>query len=160
MVQVCLSHYLSLQLGQNFWFCKVYYLAHSWTTNKKLFPHLLDFVLKATFTPTPLFLMDNIKLDKLQTKIKWKIHACCFKLAFTAADIIFRTSHNISEKKKDFCNIFSFFNRFILTLLLPLNDKNPLRSVAKVFCRCFFTHAFVLYSYIKWQLNICVAILS
>ena len=60
---------------------------------------------------------------------------CCFRWAFTSADIIFcnffLTSFNIVWKK-DFRHKFSFFNGFTQTHN-PLNGQNLL-SVTKSFC--------------------------
>ena len=95
------------------------------------------FLVTKNCTLTLLFLADNIEMDKIPTKIKWKymsllhcisvIKICMishqifyfllFLLAFTSSRYhfsqIFRTSFNIWQK--DFCHKFSFFNRFTQT---------------------------------------------
>ena len=107
------------------------------------------------------FLMHNIKLDGMPTKIKLKIQAC-FTLYFkfwegTSAKsykiqlpvLLFLVSHqflyqqisffyNFLElystlSEKDFCRKFSFFNRFTPTSQ-PLNRQNLL-SMTKGFCQ-------------------------
>ena len=66
--------------------------------------------------PTPLFLMENIKMNGIPTKIEWKIHALFFIVEGTSADFIF---HKLLElcstlcEKKDFRHKFSFCNGFI-----------------------------------------------
>ena len=72
--------------------------------------------------------------------IKSSFLPCCFRWAFTSADIIFcnffLTSFNIAWKK-DFCHKFSFFNGFTQTHN-PLNGQNLL-SVTKRFCPYYLT---------------------
>ena len=111
--------------------------------------------------PTPLFLTDNIEMDRIPTKIKWKIHIFIlyFKFWRYALQIFVRWSHQIFYllflllsfyiSRYHFSQIFRtlfniifkkilsrifFFNGFT-QIPHPLNDQNPL-SVTKVFCRC------------------------
>ena len=90
--------------------------------------------------PPLLFLMDNIKLDKITTKIKWKIHAClAFYFKFWRyfnkyhCIQISRTSFNLTVQKKIFCHIISFVNRQWIPQ--PLNDQNLLSKIS-IFCWC------------------------
>ena len=128
---------------------------------------------KKTFTP--LFSMDNIKLDGMPTNIKLKIKTC-FTLYFKFWEgssvksykiqppvLLFLVSHlflyqqisfsfNFLElhsalSEKDFCGKFSFFNEFTQTPH-PINSQNLL-SVTKVFCQFF------LKCFLKYFLNIC-----
>ena len=123
---------------------------------------------KKTFTP--LFSMDNIKLDGMPTNIKLKIKTC-FTLYFKFWEgssvksykiqppvLLFLVSHlflyqqisfsfNFLElhsalSEKDFCGKFSFFNEFTQTPH-PINSQNLL-SVTKVFCQ-FFLKCFLKY---------------
>ena len=61
--------------------------------------------------PSPPFLMDNIKMDRIPTKIKWKIHQIKSKIS----------------KKNIFVKIF-LFNSFAQTP--TLNDQNPLSKTS------------------------------
>ena len=100
---------------------------------------------KSNTSPSPhmVFLMHNIKLDGMPTKIKLKIQACftlyfkfwegtsvkcfqiqatssfisCFTSAFISADIIFYNFLELHStlSEKDFCRKFSFFNGFTET---------------------------------------------
>ena len=98
----------------------------------------------------PLFLTDNIKLDGIPTKIKWKIQAC-FTLYFKFWDgtsvkmqlpvLLFLVLHQLlyqqissfynflelhsTLSEKDFCHKFSFFMGFTQTFH-PLNSQNLL----------------------------------
>ena len=112
--------------------------------------------------PTTPFLMDNIKLDEIPTKIKWKIHASLTLylkfwegtsvknytksipvLSFLVVlhQVLYQqmsfltTFQNFIQHylQKDFCQKFYFLNRFAQTPYL-LNDQNLL-SVTKVFCQ-------------------------
>ena len=102
-------------------------------------------------------LSKNPKMNRIPSKIKWKIHALftlyfkfwryflyshhifyflLFLLAFTSVDIfrtsqIFRTSFNIIWKKR-FLLQMSFFNRFTQAPH-PLNDRNLLSVTKKFF---------------------------
>ena len=115
------------------------------------------FCLLSNKNPTPLFLTDNIKTDRILSKIFYivfqvlkvllikicKIQSLdlLFLVVFISFSIsryhflqVFRTSFNIIWKK-DFRHKFSFFNRFIQTHSPhPLNSQNPL-SLIKVFCQ-------------------------
>ena len=108
----------------------------------------------------PLFLTDNINIDRITTKIKWKIHALfsfyvrslryfvwkfvrysrqifyflLFLLAFTSADIIFHKVlelHPTLSEKKIFVTNFPFLMDS-LKPPQPLIDEKPLSST-KVF---------------------------
>ena len=132
--------------------------------NKMCIDHAQSFVLFAKpvikrfcLPKKTLFLTENIKLNVLRTKIKWKIHTCFavyqflkvllikkytatsfFISSFTSADIIIfykllELSSTLSEK--NFHHKFSYVHRFTLTIPHPLNNQNPL-SLIKVFCWC------------------------
>ena len=70
--------------------------------------------------PSPLFLTDNIKMNGIPTKNKWKMHtlwffiSCCFILAFTSADQQISFSTNFLNsiqyylKKRIFVRNFPF----------------------------------------------------
>ena len=110
--------------------------------------------------PAPLFLADNIKVDRILTKIFYilflvlevvlikicKIQSLdlLFLVVFISFYIsryfsqVFRTSFNIIWKK-DFRHKFSFFNRFTQAPTLILLTANPL-SVRKVFRQCSLTY--------------------
>ena len=95
--------------------------------------------------------MDNIKLDGIPTKIKWKIHTL-FPLYFNFwryflskfircshqfLSLFLSFYHNFLELlKKDFCHKFHYFNGLAPT---PdsLNSQNPL-SITEVYCLCCF----------------------
>ena len=110
--------------------------------------------------PTSLFLMDNIQLDGLPTKIKWKVHTVlCFKykalyffykfirynqqifyfllfyVSFSADIIIhkFFEVYSTLSKKKDSRHEFSFSNWFTQPSTYSFKSQNLL-SVTKVFC--------------------------
>ena len=111
--------------------------------------------------PTLLFLTDNIKMDRILTKIFYivfpalkvllikifqiqSLDLLCF-VVFISFYIsryhfsqVFRTSFNIIWKK-DFRHKFSFFNRFTQAPTLILLTANPL-SVRKVFRQCSLTY--------------------
>ena len=108
----------------------------------------------------PLFLTDNIKLDGIPTKIKWKIQAC-FTLYFKFWDgtsvkmqlpvLLFLVLHqllyqqissfynflelHLTLSEKDLCHKFLFFNGFTQTFH-PLNSQNLL-NVTKLFWPIF-----------------------
>ena len=106
---------------------------------------------------TPLFLMDNIKLDGMPTKIKWKIQACFtlyFKFTFNFKVLLWKVirymyqlfyflfyiSFYISRyyflqlfrtllSEKGFCHKFSVFNRFTQRPPhSPFPPSNPLMA--------------------------------
>ena len=63
-------------------------------------------------TPSPVFLTENIKLDGISTKIKWKIHAC-FIFYFEFWERFFGTSvksYNIHDIMVMWCNILLILN--------------------------------------------------
>ena len=115
---------------------------------------------------SPLFLMDNIKMDRIPTKFKWKINTCPFYIlfqvlkvifikickihpldllflvfvAFTSEDIIFHKGlelhSTLSEKKK---KIFVTNFPFLTDSLNPHPhplNNQSLLSMTKVFCWC------------------------
>ena len=101
--------------------------------------------------PPLLFLMDNIKLDEITTKIKWKIHACLafyfkFWRYFSKHHCIqiSRTSINLTVQKKIFCHIISFVNRQWIPQLL--NDQNLLSKI-NIFCWCSLTTLSILITF-------------
>ena len=101
-------------------------------------------------TSHPLFLMDNIKLDGISSKIKFYIFALYFKftgifyekffvflfyMSFTSTDIIFYNFlklHLTLSEKKIFVTNCPFWNGFTQTPH-PVNGQNLL-SVTKSFC--------------------------
>ena len=124
------------------------------------FVHLTKFWLsKSPFTL--LYLTDNIKLDGIPTKIKWKIQACSilylkffedtsvksYKIQLPVLLFLVLRQFLYQQKsifynflklrsalfEKDFRHKFSFCNRFTQTSH-PLNGQNML-SVTKVFCQ-------------------------
>ena len=124
------------------------------------------FCLLSNKNPTPLFLTDNIKTDRILSKnfyivfqvLKVLLIKICkiqsldllflimlFLLAITSVDIIFHKFLELNSKlsEKRFLSQFFFFTQIYSNPPTnppsnPLSSQNPL-SMAKVFCQCRLT---------------------
>ena len=141
LVQITSTAQVELsKLNFNFDDIRIYFLQVLRDCRQITFVTLNGFC-QLTKTPTPLFLMDNIKMDRILTKIFYivfqvlkvllikicKIQSLdlLFLVVFISFYIsryhfsqVFRTSFNIIWKK-DFRHKFSFFNRFTQTPTTP-----------------------------------------
>ena len=103
---------------------------------------------KRLYLPPPLSLIDNIKLDSMRSKVKWKMHALYFALYFKLwSKQQWGTSYKNFKNVEDTATIsllivyISFYiSRYLFSKILELYTALPKKKI-------FFRHEFSFFKY-------------